>query len=186
MAGLRKGCCYSHVKRAYTRKSKYKKKGFIKAIPTSKVIRYIMGDQQTSYPARIDLVTKEAVQVRHNALEATRLVINRRLNELLGLNNYLFLLRAYPHHVLRENKMITGAGADRVQTGMQRAFGKAVGIACQLRKNQPLFTVYCAKEDALKAKQALMSARPRMPGHYTVQIVERLATVAPQPQQNTE
>ena len=44
MAGLRKGRSYRKVKRAYTRKSKFKTKAFIKAIPPHKIAKFKMGD----------------------------------------------------------------------------------------------------------------------------------------------
>ena len=33
-------------------------------------------------------------------------------------------IRVHPYHVLRINKMLSCAGADRLQTGMRGAFGK--------------------------------------------------------------
>ena len=171
MATLRKGHCYSHVKRAYTRKSKYKRKGYIKAIPTSKIIKYDMGDLSKKFPYRVDLVSKIPIQIRHNALESCRQIINRHLTRLIGSDFYL-KLRVYPHHVLRENRMLTGAGADRMQTGMQKAFGTPIGIATQLKKNQKLFSVKVEKESINKAKTALKKATPRLPGKYSIDIVE--------------
>ena len=41
MATLRKGKCYREVKRAYTRKSKYKKKGFVKSTAAIKIVNTI-------------------------------------------------------------------------------------------------------------------------------------------------
>jgi len=32
---------------------------------------------------------------------------------------YFFRIIPFTHHIQRENKMLTGAGADRTQTGMQ-------------------------------------------------------------------
>ena len=61
--------------------------------------------------------------------------------------NYHLQIRIYPHHVLRENKMLTGAGADRMQTGMQRAFGKAIGSAAQVKIGQAIFTVQVDDKD---------------------------------------
>ena len=50
MATLRKGKCYSKPNtRPYTRKSKYKKKGFIKAVPDSKLARFHMGDKLKNF-----------------------------------------------------------------------------------------------------------------------------------------
>lgn len=169
MAGLRKGHCYSTVKRAYTRKSKFKTKGYVKAIPQSKLVRYDMGDPKRTFPFRVNLISRDPIQVRHNALESGRLVVSRRLNIALG-NNYHFKIRVYPHHVLRENKMITGAGADRMQTGMQRAFGRPVGIAAQIKQGQPIFSVHVEESAIQTAKDALHKAIPRMPGRYGIEV----------------
>ena len=83
MAGLRKGRAYRRVKRAYTRKSKFKTKAFIKAVPFSKIARYKMGDLHRSFGYIIELLPKKETQIRHNALESARQVVNRKLENLL-------------------------------------------------------------------------------------------------------
>ncbi len=169
MTTLRKGHSYTTVKRAYTRKSKFKTKGYVKAIPPSKLVRFDMGDQKKKFLYQVSLISKIPVQVRHNALESGRLVVNRQLGIKLG-NNFFFKVRVYPHHVLRENKMITGAGADRMQTGMQRSFGRAVGIAAQLKRGQKLFSVHVEETGVAAAREALHRAIPRMPGKYSIEV----------------
>lgn len=171
MAGLRKGHCYSNVKRAYTRHSKVKGKSFIKTVPPNKIVRYDMGDPKKEYKYRLDLISKQAIQIRHNALESTRQLINRHLQENMR-GEYFLKLRNYPHHILRENKMITGAGADRMQTGMQLAFGRTVGVSAQLKKNQILFSIFVNKENLDKAKTALARAPARLPGKFSIETVE--------------
>lgn len=163
MASLRAFSCYRKVKRAYTRKSRFRTKGFIKAVPVCKVVKFNYGSAKGNYTHKVLLVSKERIQVRHNALESARVSVVRRLNKALG-KNYHFQIRSYPHHVLRENKMITGAGADRMQTGMQKAFGKAVGLAAQLSPEKPIFCVYVQKEHIDAARKALYSAKPKLPG----------------------
>lgn len=166
MAGLRKGVSYRFMERAYTRKSKFKHKSYVKAVPNSKVVRFDMGDIKKPYVFRVDLVAKDALQIRHNAIESARQVINRHLEIKLG-NNYFFKVRMHPHHVLRENKMLTGAGADRMQTGMQLSFGRPVGIAAQITRNKPIFSVKVLDKNAIDgAKYALKKAVHRLPGHY--------------------
>jgi len=168
MAGLRKGHSYSrYFKRAYTRKSKFKKKGYVKAVPTSKIVKYDMGDLKKEFPKKVHLVSKQKVQLRHNAIESSRILINRKLHKELG-TNYRLKLRVYPHHVLRENKMLTGAGADRMQSGMQRAFGKPTGVAAQVKKGQKIFTAYVEDNDVEKARTALKSSTTRMPQKYSI------------------
>lgn len=169
MAGLRKAKCYRKVVRAYTRKSKYKSKSFVKGVPNSKIVKYDQGNLKKEFEGHVCLFTKEKIQIRHNALEAARVVINRHLSRNMG-NNYHLKLRVYPHHVLRENKMLTGAGADRMQSGMSHSFGKPIGTAAQLKKNQKIFSVYIDKKDVEAAKAALEKAFHRLPCKCGVEI----------------
>ncbi len=171
MATLRRGHCCTPVKRAYTRKSKYRRKNYIRAVPTNKVIRYDMGEKSKVFPFKVELAVKDPIQIRHNALESCRQIINRNLMRLIG-QDYYFKLNVYPHQVIRENKMLTGAGADRMQTGMQRAFGTPTGVAARLKKKQTVFSVKVEKENIDHAKAALKKATPRLPGTFTINIVE--------------
>ena len=93
MATLRKFKCYRHITRAWTRKSKFKRKSYVKAVPVSKVIRYDMGDSKKTFKYSMDLICNEPMQVRHNALESARQVGNRRLELNLGRSGYYFKLR---------------------------------------------------------------------------------------------
>ncbi len=167
MAGLRKGKCYTKIVRAYTRKSKYKSKGYIKAIPPSKIVKFDQGNLQKNFPAKVSLVSKQDIQLRHNALESARQVIHTHLASSFG-NNYKLKVRVYPHHILREHKMLTGAGADRMSPGMSQAFGKPVGIAAQVKKNQPIISVMVDLKDVEAAKRIMHFAMARLPGRYYV------------------
>ncbi|MFH1591884.1 MAG: 50S ribosomal protein L16 [Candidatus Woesearchaeota archaeon] len=179
MAGLRKGHCYSKVKRPYTRKSKVRSKSFIKTIPQNRIVRYHMGDQKKEFKYKLELISKQDIQIRHNAIESCRLVVNRRLHNNLGLD-YLFNILVYPHHILRENKMLAGAGADRMQKGMQHSFGRPIGLAAQVKKGKTVFSILVNENNLKLAKQALKMATPRMPGQYTIQI-QKITDTPPQP-----
>lgn len=168
--GLRPAHCYRSIQRAYTRRSKYQNKSYVKAIPVNKITKYEMGDMKKAFPLRLDLVSRQDIQIRHNALESARVIINRYILENLG-SGYKLLLRLYPHHVLRENKMLTGAGADRMQSGMQRSFGRPVGLAAQVKKGQVVFSAF-GEEGSLDAlRSALKKSTPRLPGRYSIKIV---------------
>lgn len=168
MVGLRKNVCYRKVKRAYTRYSKYKRKSYIKARPNNKVVKFEVGDPKKNYTHKVHLIVKEAIQIRDNSLEASRLLVGRHLAKELGENNFFLQVKVYPHHVLRENKLLTGAGADRMQTGMSHAFGVPVGLAAQLRKNQPVFTVKVEEANVQKTKECLKFAMPRLSGKFLI------------------
>ncbi len=139
----------------------YTRREYISGIPASKVAQYKMGDKKAApedYPVQISLRTEETVQIRHGSLESSRLSANRYLIKELGENNYKMILRKFPHHVIRENKQATGAGADRVSEGMRQAFGKVVGTAARIDSNERLFTAWCEVEDAPAVKEAFRRA----------------------------
>jgi len=142
-------------------KPSYTRREYITGIPGSKVAQYKMGDKEADpedYPVQISLEVEEDVQIRHGSLEASRLSANRHLIKELGEGNYKMILRKFPHHVIRENKQATGAGADRVSDGMRQSFGKPVGTAARIDARDRLFTIYCEVEEADVAKEALRRA----------------------------
>lgn len=50
-------------------------------------------------------------------------------------------VRAHPYHVVRINKMLSCAGADRLQTGMRGAYGKPNGSVARVNIGQILLSV---------------------------------------------
>ena len=170
---LRKGIAYRHLERPYTRKSRVKSKGYIKTVPHTKIVKFQMGNLQKKFSYKLALVSKENVQVRDNAIEAARMTINRILEAKLGKNNYFFRIRVYPHHILREHKMLTGAGADRLQCGMKLSFGRPVGIAAQLKEGDEIFEIGVEKNGIEIAKTAFNSIRSKLP--CTTAIVSAVA-----------
>jgi len=68
------------------------------------------GNKKLSFPSTdVDLVTKTALQIRHNALESARMTCNRLLETNLGKSGYRLKIRTYPFHILRENPLAAGA-----------------------------------------------------------------------------
>ena len=148
---------YREVKgQAYTRKE------FIRGPPQPKINKFSMGDPNVKYNMRLSLIALEGAQIRHSALEAGRVAANRVLQEKLG-ENFFFKVYPYPHIILRENKMIFGAHADRLQDGMRKAFGKPIGSAARVKPNQPVMSAY-VNEDAIEAaKEALKRGAAKLP-----------------------
>ena len=133
MAKLRKFSGYKTIERPYTRKSKYRAKSYVRASPNHKIVRFDMGNPKKTYPVEVQLKVKEPIQIRHNAIESARQSSNRVLEKLLGKTEYHMKIRKYPHHFLRENPLASGAGADRMSTGMKKSFGKVIGSAAQYK-----------------------------------------------------
>lgn len=169
MAGLRKAAAYSKKKVVpFTRVSKRRQKSYIKTVPPQKIVKFTMGKEslynQGKLPYQLTVVSTEKVQLRHNALEACRQYINKKIDkELVG--QYLFKVIPFPHHIQRENKMLTGAGADRMQTGMRDAFGKAIGKAAILKPGSKIFFVAVPNERAVAfARKVLKQIKAKLPG----------------------
>ncbi|WFO75904.1 50S ribosomal protein L16 [Desulfurococcaceae archaeon MEX13E-LK6-19] len=155
---LRPARCYTHFSGPpYTRKE------YIPGVPQPKIVKFEMGNIHGDYDYVAYLVMKEAGQIRHNALEAARVMANKYLSTEVGDNNYFLKIRVYPHHVLRENKMMAFAGADRLQDGMRQAFGKPVGVAARVYPGTIVMEVRIKKEHVQHAKEALRRAASKLP-----------------------
>lgn len=152
-----------------------------------------MGDLSTHFARRVHLVSREAVQIRHNALEAARVSANKVLFDKYGDTGYRLQLCVYPHIILRENKMIATAGADRLQEGMRRAFGKPTGRAARVHDGQSILIVYVPEDGVETAKKALDTASTKFPMRTRITIEESpleeqgpVAVEAPLPPEEAE
>ncbi len=141
----------------------YTRREYMGGVPASRVSQFDMGNLQAEFPVILTLRVKNRVQVRHTSLEAGRIAANRLLSSDAGVQNYHLTVRPYPHCVLRENKLATGAGADRVSSGMRCAFGKAVGTAARMERNQAILTVRVSADKIEVAKLALWKASMKFP-----------------------
>jgi large subunit ribosomal protein L10e len=161
------GKMYRNIsKRAYTRRK------YMGGVPGSKIVQFEMGNLSSEFPLETHLIINESCQIRHTALEAARIAVNRRLMKEVGRMNFHFKIRVYPHHVLRENKQATGAGADRVSEGMRLSFGKAVGTAARVESKQKIFTVYTTLQYVDKVKDALRHGGYKLPSPTHIIIEE--------------
>ena len=174
MARLRKFCSYRSLERPYTRRSKYRKKDFVKANPNVSIVRFEMGVKK-DFPCTLMLKSKRALQIRHNAIEAGRQSSNKVLEEGLGKTGYFMHIQIYPYHILRENPLASGAGADRMSTGMQMSYGKPIGRAAQVKLDQTLVKVGVNKQHMDIARTALKRFASKLPCSCRIEIAERKA-----------
>jgi len=163
MATARKAAAYSKRKvTPFTRVSKKKGKSYIKTVPPQKIVKFKMGNEG-KYPHRLMMVATEKAQIRDSAFEACRQFVNKKLDKTLA-GQYFFRVVPFPHHIQRENKMLTGAGADRMQTGMQLSFGKSVGKAAIVKKDSPIFVFEVPNEKAVQmVRKIIKQIKPKLP-----------------------
>jgi len=127
-----------------------------------KVIKFDMGDPRKEYDTVIKLNSTRSMNFRHNALESARMTSNRLLEKTLG-KEYHLRIKVYPFHVLRENPLASGAGADRMSTGMKKSYGKSISCAARVREGQTVIELRVNKENIKVGKEALTRASKKFP-----------------------
>ena len=127
-----------------------------------------MGNLKGDFEYEISLIAKQSLQIRQESLESARQSANRVLDKRVGNANYHFKIRKFPHHILRENPLASGAGADRLSTGMKLSFGKVIGIAAQVKEGEKLMSVRVNQPHVKLANIALRRAYTKLPLSYYV------------------
>lgn len=77
-------------------------------------------------------------------------------------------VRAHPYHVVRINKMLSCAGADRLQTGMRGAWGKPNGTVARVNIGQILLSVRTRDNHRATAIEALRRSQYKFPGRQKI------------------
>merc|ERR1711942_426138 len=121
--GRRPARCYR-----YCKNKPYPKSRFCRGVPDPKIRIFDLGRKKAGveeFPLCVHLVSDEYEQLSAEALEAGRICCNKYMVKHTAKDQFHIKIRVHPFHVLRINKMLSCAGADRLQTGMRGAFGKA-------------------------------------------------------------
>lgn len=181
--GLRPGRCYRSTKdRPYTRLAvRVHDKNYIGAAPGLKIRQFNMGNPLRNFSRILDLIVLEEVQIRDNAIESTRVMINKGLTKKVGKENYFMKIRAYPYHILRENKIAQGAGADRISTGMSHSFGVPIGRALRVKPGQKLLSVLVDEAYIEPAKDCMLGANSKLPTKVKVIVHDDVQSIGTKP-----
>ena len=116
------------------------------------------------------MVSMEKEQISSESLEAARVACNKYMVKNCGKDSFHLRIRVHPWHVLRINKMLSCAGADRLQTGMRGAFGKPEGVVCRVKINPILFSVRARTDKEKFVVEALRRAKYKFPGRQRIAI----------------
>lgn len=146
-------------------------KKFAPGAPNPKVARFTTGKSRQDYDFMLKLISQGRVQIRHNALEAARVAASKKV-ALIGEDNFFLKVVSYPHLILRENKMIATAGADRLQEGMRKAFGKPIGLAARVEIGTTVLELSIKAENLEKAKEAMWAAATKLPMKTKTEIIK--------------
>ena len=110
------------------------------------------------------------------------------MTKVAGKDSFHLRVRVHPFHVLRINKMLSCAGADRcvekcflytfaltlttytyrLQTGMRGAWGKPYGTVARVDIGQIILSIRCKDSNAHVIQEALRRARYKFPGRQKI------------------
>ncbi len=148
----------------------YTRREFMGGVPYPKITNFVQGNQKRDFEIEFRLIAKESCQIRHIALEAARVSVNRKMLEGSSADSYFLQIRPYPHQVIREHKMATGAGADRISSGMRAAFGRPVGTAARVHTDDIIMVGRTSPDKARKMRDALHKASMKLPTPCRIEI----------------
>merc|ERR1712160_52504 len=120
------------------------------------------------FPFVAHLVCDEKQQISSEALEAARVAINKYLTKFIGKDGYHIKMRAHPFHVLRANKMLSCAGADRLSSGMRHSYGKPIGVAARVDIGQILLSVRAKDANDKFVIEAIRRGKSKFAGRQKI------------------
>ena len=166
--GRRPARCYRYCKNKPYIKSRY-----CRGVPDPKIRIFDLGRKKApidDFPMCIHMCSFEKEQLSSEALEAARICANKYITKMGGRDSFHMRVRVHPYHVLRINKMLSCAGADRLQTGMRHAFGKPHGTVARVGIGQILVSVRTRKNNVKHVLEALRRAKFKFPGRQRIYI----------------
>ncbi|CAH8604553.1 unnamed protein product [Heterobilharzia americana] len=150
--GRRPARCYR-----YCKNKPYPKSRFCRGVPDPKIRIFDLGKKRA-----------DVEEFPFEALEAARICANKYLLKHCGKDSFHGRIRVHPFHVIRINKMLSCAGADRLQTGMRGAFGKPQGTVARVDIGQVIMSVRARDQHQTQVIEALRRAKMKFPGQQKV------------------
>merc|ERR1712160_119229 len=166
MGGRRPFRCYR-----YQKNKPYIKSRYCRGVPESKIRIYDVGAKKAPvdmFPFVAHLACDEKQQISSEALEACRVAVNKHLTKTIGKDSYHIRIRVHPYHVIRMNKMLSCAGADRLSSGMRHSFGKPMQIAARVNIGQIIYSIRSNPKTKAHSMEALRRASYKFAGRQHI------------------
>ncbi|KAK0635936.1 ribosomal protein L10.e [Bombardia bombarda] len=155
----------------YCKNKPYPKSRFNRGVPDPKIRIFDLGRKKATvddFPLCIHMVSNELEQLSSEALEAARICANKYMTKTAGKESFHLRVRVHPFHVVRINKMLSCAGADRLQTGMRGAWGKPNGSVARVSIGQIIMSVRTRDSNGPVALEALRRSQYKFPGRQKI------------------
>lgn len=149
----------------------YIKSRFCRGVPDAKIRIFDCGAKRTGvdlFPFVAHLISDEKEQLSACALEAARVACNKYLTKTTGKEGYHIRTRCHPFHVIRQNKMLSCAGADRLSSGMRASYGKPMEMAARISIGDVIISVRSKDNNAPHVIEALRRAKFKFPGRQKI------------------
>ena len=149
----------------------YVKSRYCRGVPDAKIRIFDCGAKKTvvdAFPFVAHLVSDEKEQLTACALEAARISCNKYLIKTCGKEGYHIRIRPHPFHVIRQNKMLSCAGADRLSSGMRGSYGKPMEMAARIAIGDIIISVRSKDTNAPHVIEALRRAKFKFPGRQKI------------------
>lgn len=149
----------------------YIKSRYCRGVPDAKIRIFDCGAKRTpvdAFPFVAHLVSGEKEQLSACALEAARVACNKYLVKNTGKEGYHIRTRAHPFHVIRQNKMLSCAGADRLSSGMRGSYGKPTEMAARVDIGDVIMSVRAKDSNSHHVIESLRRAKFKFPGRQAV------------------
>lgn len=169
--GRRPARCYR-----YCKNKPYPKSRFCRGVPDAKIRIFDLGRKKAKvdeFPLCGHMVSDEYEQLSSEALEAARICANKYMVKSCGKDGFHIRVRLHPFHVIRINKMLSCAGADRLQTGMRGAFGKPQGTVARVHIGQVIMSIRTKLQNKEHVIEALRRAKFKFPGRQKIHISKK-------------
>ncbi|KAA8569129.1 hypothetical protein EYC84_000799 [Monilinia fructicola] len=156
----------------YCKNKPYPKSRFNRGVPDPKIRIFDLGRKKAKcrrVPSLHSLgFQREYEQLSSEALEAARICANKYMVKSAGKEAFHLRVRAHPYHVVRINKMLSCAGADRLQTGMRGAWGKPNGTVARVNIGQIILSIRTRDSFRPNALEALRRSQYKFPGRQKI------------------
>ncbi|KAL6040162.1 hypothetical protein STEG23_030404 [Scotinomys teguina] len=167
-----------HPARCYqcSKNKPYAKSRFCRGVPDAKIRIFDLGRRKAKvdeFPLCGHMVSDEYEQLSSEALEAARICANKYMVKSCGKDGFHIRVRLHPCHVIQINKMLSCAGADRLQTGMRGAFGKPQGTVARVHIGQVIMSIRTKLQNKEHVIEALRRAKFKFPGCQKIHISKK-------------
>ncbi|KAG7278453.1 hypothetical protein CRUP_038748 [Coryphaenoides rupestris] len=119
------------------------------------------------------MVSDEYEQLSQKPWRPPVIGANKYMVKTCGKDGFHIRVRLHPFHVIRINKMLSCAGADRLQTGMRGAFGKPLGTVARVNIGQVIMSVRTKVQNKEHVVEALRRAKFKFPGRQKIHISKK-------------